>query len=160
MNMRTSKGAEVSQVREALLLQPHRHFVFCLRRRIVPQPHQERRHYYTNCNRSSSSHDCHSPSSSLNSWLLNFSRRGFLSHSRARCICSMATYHDTKIKTAQAKAAVARAKARAPPAGPLLLTVALSLACFLVSDYLHYSEVVGCDDDQDADEASFLKRHC
>ena len=56
----------------------------------------------------------------------------------------MATYHDAKIKTAQAKEAVARAKARAPPPGPLLLVVALSLGCFLVSDYLLYTP---CGDD-------------
>ena len=72
----------------------------------------------------------------------------------------MATYHDTKLKTAQAKAAVARAKARAPPAGPLLLTAALALACFLTSDYLLYNDQA-CQDGggDDEEETSLLRSH-
>lgn len=73
----------------------------------------------------------------------------------------MATYHDTKIKTAQAKAAVARAKTRAPPPGPLLLTMALSLVCFLASDYLLYIDYsdAPCINDQ-SKYAGFLRTHC
>ena len=69
----------------------------------------------------------------------------------------MATlYHDTKIKTAQAKAAVARARERAPPPGPLVLTAALSLACFLVSDYLLFSS---CEEDEES-EPGLLQSYC
>lgn len=69
---------------------------------------------------------------------------------------AMATYHDTKLKTAQAKAAVVRAKAKAPPPGPLLLTIVLTLVCFLASDYLLYSD--SCIE-EDA-EAGFFRKHC
>ena len=57
----------------------------------------------------------------------------------------MATFQEAKVTRAtQAKAVVSRAKSRAPPPGPLILAAALSLACFLVSDYLLYDDTP-CD---------------
>ena len=71
----------------------------------------------------------------------------------------MASFHDSKqaTRTAQTKAVVARAKARASPPGPLLLAAALSLACFLVSDYLLYDDSP-CD--VDVSPLTFLQSHC
>jgi len=68
----------------------------------------------------------------------------------------MATYAQAKVKTAQANAAVARARARAPPPGVLLFTVALSLGCFLVSDYLLFRS---CEDEDSEVPPGFLQTY-
>ena len=69
----------------------------------------------------------------------------------------MATFHESKAtRSAQTKAVVARAKARAPPPGPLILAAVLSLACFLVGDYLLYDDTP-CDTDS---LPTFLQSHC
>jgi hypothetical protein len=70
----------------------------------------------------------------------------------------MASFHESKAaRTVQTKAVVARAKARAPPPGPLILAAVLSLACFLVSDYLLFDDTP-CD--VDFSPQTFLQSHC
>ena len=61
-------------------------------------------------------------------------------------------------KSVHQKAVVGRGKGRAaPPPGPLLLAAALSLTCFLVSDYLLYDETP-CDG-IGIEEQTFLQTH-
>ena len=70
----------------------------------------------------------------------------------------MASFHESKAaRTAQTKAVVARAKARAPPPGPVILAAILSLACFLVSDYLLFDDTP-CD--VDFSPQTYLQSHC
>ncbi|CAI8048399.1 hypothetical protein GBAR_LOCUS26704 [Geodia barretti] len=69
----------------------------------------------------------------------------------------MASFHESKAaRTAQTKAVVARAKARAPPPGPVILAAILSLACFLVSDYLLFDDTP-CD--VDFSPQTYLQSH-